>query len=267
MKREIRHMTQLAAETRNTFKENLRSKSQIGIFLSLGGDLLTECFGLCGFDWVMIDTEHSPNELDGVVRQLQVLAASPTHVIVRPAVGDAVLIKRLLDIGVMNLLIPDVRSAEQAAAVVRATRYPPNGIRGVSGNSRASRFGLDQHYADHADQNICVIIQIESVEGLERIEDIAGVPGVDVVFIGAADLAASMGRPGQSEHADVQAAVDEALATLKKLDVPSGYLGLNKMHLDRRLKDGISILGVATDTSIVLGSAIALRNSFISQAL
>ena len=255
-------VAQVHAQARNSFKDNLSVKSQIGLFLSLGGDLLTECISYCGFDWVLIDTEHSPNELDSVVRQLQVLGASATHAIVRPAAGDAILIKRLLDVGVMNLLIPDVRSAEQAAAMVAATRYPPYGVRGVSGNARASRFGLDRDYAKHADQNICVIIQIESVEGLQQIKEIARVPGVDAVFIGAADLAASMGYLGRSDAPPVQASVDGALATLKAMNVPSGYLGMDKDQLQRRFHDGVSILGVATDTAIVLQGAMALRKAF-----
>ncbi len=248
--------------SRNEFKLRLVDGPQLGLFSSLGGALLTELFAACGFDWILIDTEHSPNELGDVVQQLQILNGSRTSAIVRPAHGDPVLIKRLLDVGVRTILIPDVRSADQAAAVVRATRYPPHGIRGVSGNSRASLYGLNSRYGAEAHREICLLLQIESVEGANNLEEIAAVEGVDGIFIGAADLAASMGHLGHAGHPEVQTCVSRILATLKKIGMPAGYLTTDENEYRARAAEGIAIIGIATDTSIITQRALELISKY-----
>lgn len=250
--------------THNRFKERLGKHPQIGMFSSLGGGLLLELFAVCGFDWILIDTEHSPTETPGIVTQLQILAASDTHAIVRPPSHDAIHLKRLLDIGVQNFLIPDVRSAEEALDIVAATRYPPHGKRGVSGNSRATRFGLDATYVQHADNAICLLLQIESVEGLHNLTHIAGVAGVDGIFLGPADLAASMGHPGDTGHPEVVAAIDDALARLRALGKPSGLLAVTEADRERRSGDRIDVFGIATDTAIITNGTLDLINRHAS---
>lgn len=250
--------------THNRFKERLGKHPQIGMFSSLGGGLLLELFAACGFDWIVIDTEHSPTETPGIVMQLQILSASDTHAIVRPPSHDAVYLKRLLDIGVQNLLIPDVRSAEEALAIVAATRYPPHGKRGVSGNSRAARFGLDATYIRHAGDAVCLLLQIESVEGLENLAHIAGVVGVDGIFLGSADLAASMGHPGDTGHPEVVAAIDDAFARLRALGKPTGLLVVTEADRERRLGDRIDVFGISTDTAIIANGTLDLTSRYAS---
>ncbi|WP_414447116.1 HpcH/HpaI aldolase/citrate lyase family protein [Burkholderia sp. 22PA0099] len=250
--------------THNRFKEQLGKRAQIGMFSTLGGGLLLELLGACGFDWILIDTEHSPSETPDIVAQLQILAASPTSAIVRPPSHDPIYLKRLLDIGVENLLVPDVRFVDEAIQIVAATRYPPFGRRGVSGNSRAARFGLDAGYLRRADENVCLLLQIESVDGLANLERIAEIPGVDGIFLGAADLAASMGHLGEPGHPAVVAAIDEALATLRRLGKPSGFLAVNEVERERRLHDAIDVFGITSDTALITRGARDLVKRFAS---
>lgn len=242
----------------NTFKHDLTRRQQLGMFSTLAGNLLTEVFGACGFDWILIDTEHSPNELPDVIGQLQALAPLPANAIVRPAWNEMVAIKRLLDAGVQTLLIPYVQTAEEAAAAVSYTRYPPQGLRGVSGSSRGAGYGLIPGYFDKVQNEICVLVQIETRQGLDNLETIAAVPGVDGVFIGPADLSASLGHLGNAKHPEVQAILDETFARLKKLGKPSGYLTTDEADARRRIEQGVSFIGVGTDTSIITRGATSL---------
>jgi 4-hydroxy-2-oxoheptanedioate aldolase len=239
----------------NHFKARLRQRPQIGMFSSLGGGPLLELFAHCGFDWIMLDTEHSPFDLHEVVGQLQVLSNTTTSAIVRPPSHSRIAIKRLLDAGAQTLLIPDVRTADQALHIVASAHYPPVGERGVSGNSRASRYGLVADYLPRAAEQLCLLLQIESAVGMENLERIASTPGVDGIFVGPADLAASMGHLGDTTHPDVLRAIDNAFATLRRLGKPSGYLSLDEAELDRRAAEGIEVLGIATDTAIIAQGA------------
>lgn len=242
----------------NRFKQALSQRQQIGMFSTLASNTLTELFAGCGFDWILLDTEHSPNDMGEVIAQLQAMSRFEVSAVVRPAWSDMVLVKRLLDAGAQTLLIPCVQSAEEAAAAVSYTRYPPQGVRGVSGSSRAACYGLDTGYLKNAASELCVIVQIETVEGLRNLEAIAAVEGVDAVFIGPADLAASMGHIGNGQHPEVQAAVDDAFRRLKAIGKPAGYLTLNEDEAQRRAAEGVEMLGVATDTSIITRGARAL---------
>lgn len=242
----------------NRFKQALQQRQQIGMFSTLASNTLEELFAGCGFDWILLDTEHSPNDLVEVIAQLQAMSRFEVSAIVRPAWSDMVLVKRLLDAGAQTLLFPSVQSAEEAAAAVSYTRYPPHGVRGVSGSSRAACYGLDTDYLQRAQAEICVIVQIETVEGLRNLESIAAVEGVDAVFIGPADLAASMGHIGNGQHPEVQAAVDDAFARLRRVGKPAGYLTLNEAEARRRIAAGVEMVGVATDTSIITRGAKAL---------
>ncbi len=242
----------------NTFLRRLRARQQmIGLFATLGSPTLTEQLAGTGFDWILLDTEHSPNETPDLIAQLQALAAFEVAALVRPAWNDPVLIKRVLDAGAQSLLIPYVETADAAADAVRATRYPPAGIRGVSSGSRAAGYGQNTDYLRTADEQICVLVQIETPRALDNLEAIAAVPGVDGVFIGPNDLAASLGHLGEATHPDVLTAVDDAFDRLAAVGAASGYLTANPAEARRVAAKGVHVMGVATDTSIVNAGAAA----------
>lgn len=245
----------------NRFKRDLGKRQMLGVWSTLASAALTEMFAQLGFDWLLIDTEHSPNEPGDVVAQLQLLAALPAEPIVRPAWNDMVLVKRLLDFGAQTLLFPYVQNAEEAARAVSYTRFPPDGIRGVSGSSRAAAYGLIPDYFAKVQQEICVIVQIETVEALADIEKIAAVDGVDAVFIGPADLAAAMGHLGNAQHPEVQAAIDGGFRRLKAMGKPAGYLTNNEAEAQRRIAQGIEFIGIGNDTAIVTRGARSLLSA------
>jgi 4-hydroxy-2-oxoheptanedioate aldolase len=250
------------AEVRtNRFKRDLGKRQQLGIFSTLASPALAEMFAHLGFDWLLLDTEHSPNEPADIIAQLQAMAPHPAEPIVRPAWNDMVLVKRWLDFGVQSLLFPYVQNADEAARAVSYTRYPPHGVRGVSGSSRAAAYGLIPDYFAKVRKEICVIVQIETIEALAQMEEIAAVDGVDAVFIGPADLAASLGHLGNTQHPDVQAAIDDGFRRLKAIGKPAGYLTNNEDEAIRRVKQGIDFVGVANDTTIITRGARALLSS------
>jgi 4-hydroxy-2-oxoheptanedioate aldolase len=243
----------------NQFKRALLArKQQLGIFSTLGSHNLVELLAGCGFDWLLLDTEHSPSDMPEIVSQLQAMAAFPSSAIVRPAWLDMVLVKRYLDAGAQSLLFPCIQNADEAAAAVSFTRYPPRGVRGVSGSTRAASYGLNGNYFRTAEDQICVLVQIETQQGLNNLDAIARVDGVDGVFIGPTDLAASMGHIGDALHPEVLAAIDDAFARLRRLGVPAGYLTLNEQEASRRIAQGVEFVGVATDTSIITRGAKGL---------
>lgn len=242
----------------NHFKRDLHRRQQIGLFSTMASPMLAELLAACGYDWLLIDTEHSPNELPNVIDHMRAISAHGVAPIVRPAWSDMILVKRVLDAGAQSLLFPYVQTPEEAALAVSYTRYPPQGVRGVSGSSRAAGYGLVPNYLKTATDEICVIVQIENGEALDQIEQIAAVDGVDAVFIGPADLAASLGHLGDTQHPTVQKAIDEGFARLKRIGKPSGYLTTNDAEAKRRLADGVSFVGVGTDTSVITRAATAL---------
>jgi 4-hydroxy-2-oxoheptanedioate aldolase len=242
----------------NLFKQRLGKTQQIGYFATLGSAALTEMLAACGFDWVLIDTEHSPIELPDVIDHMRAIERSNVPALVRPAWNDTVLIKRILDQGAQTLLIPYVDSPAEAAAAVSAIRFPPHGVRGVSGSSRSSNYGLETDYFKRAEAELCLIVQIESTKALDRIEEIAAVPGVDAIFIGPSDLAASMGHLGNAQHPEVQAAIDNGFRRLKKAGKASGYLTGNEDEFRRRLADGVDFISFATDAVFIRNAARAL---------
>jgi 2-keto-3-deoxy-L-rhamnonate aldolase RhmA len=242
----------------NRFKRDLGKRQMLGLFSTLASPALTEMFAQLGFDWILIDTEHSPNEPGDVVAQLQVMESLAAEPIVRPAWNDMILVKRLLDFGAQTLLFPYVQNAADAERAVSFTRYPPDGVRGVSGSSRAAAYGLIPDYFTKIQKEICVIVQIETTEALAEIERIAAVDGVDAVFIGPADLAASMGHLGNTQHPEVQAAIDDGFRRLKAIGTPAGYLTNNEGEAVRRVAQGIDFVGIANDTTIVTRGARSL---------
>jgi 4-hydroxy-2-oxoheptanedioate aldolase len=248
----------MTCHPRNLFKARLRQRQQIGFFSTMGSPGLTELMAGCGFDWVLIDTEHSPVELPDVIAHLRAVNAPDVAALVRPAWNDMVTIKRVLDQGAQTLLIPYVENAGEARAAVSHTRFPPNGVRGVSGSSRSSNYGLDKDYFAAAEREICVIVQIESMGALSRIEEIASVEGVDAVFIGPSDMAASMGHIGNPQHPEVQAAIDDGFLRLKAIGARTGYLTGNEDEFRRRLADGVDFISYATDAVIVRNATLKL---------
>ena len=242
----------------NVFKKNLGHKQQLGIWSTLGAASVAELLLNCGFDWVLIDTEHSPNELPGVIEHLRVAQAAGVPAVVRPPWNDPVLVKRLMDQGAQSLLFPYVQNASEAAAAVSSTRFPPHGNRGVSGNSRGAGYGIWPDYFKRYVDEVCVAVQIETVEALDQLEEIATVPGVDAVFIGPADLAAAMGHLGNAQHPIVQSAIDSAFARLKALKKPSGYLTTSESEVERRIAQGIDFVSVSTDSALLSRAASGL---------
>ena len=210
---------------RNNFKHALAAgKSQIGLWSSLSNSYCVEVIAGAGYDWILIDTEHSPADLENVLRQLQAAAPYATEAVVRVPWNDMVTIKRVLDIGARSLLIPYVQTEEEARNAVAYTRYPPKGVRGVAGTTRATRFGRIKGYAKQAHTELCVLVQIETELGLKNLEAIAAVEGVDGVFIGPSDLHASLGYLGESANPKVVPVIDDALRRIRKADKAPGIL-------------------------------------------
>jgi 4-hydroxy-2-oxoheptanedioate aldolase len=250
---------------RNAFKAGLAcGQRQIGLWSSLCSNIVAEIIGDSGFDWILLDTEHSPNELPSLLAQMQALAASTATPIVRPAWNDAVLIKRVLDIGAQTLLIPFVQNAAEAASAVAATRYPPEGIRGITASGRAARYGRVPDYLKFAAREICVLVQVETTAALNELEAISSVTGVDGVFVGPADLSASMGHIGNPAHPEVQEAVKDAVTRLTSLSKPAGILTSNEGEARRYIEWGYLFVAVGTDLGLLARNADALARSFKS---
>lgn len=248
---------------RNLFKQALhRRELQIGLWSTLCSNVAAEVVAHSGFDWLLLDTEHSPNELPDLLGQLQAMGRSTTTPVVRAAWNDTVLIKRILDIGAQSVLLPYVQSAEEARRAVAAVRYPPRGVRGVSAGSRASNYGRIKDYLHKADEQICLLVQIETRAALEQLEAIAGVDGIDGVFIGPADLSASLGHLGDPQHADTQKALQDAGGRLRKLGKAAGILTVVEADARRFIEWGYNFVAVGIDTALLARSADALARSF-----
>ena len=250
---------------RNAFKHAIAAgKLQIGLWSSLCSNIAAEIISDSGFDWILLDTEHSPNEIPGLLSQLQAMELGTATPIIRPAWNDAVLAKRCLDIGAQTLLFPYVQNAEEAKAAVASTRYPPHGIRGVSVAARASRYGRVPGYLGKANSEICVLVQVETREAMTHLEAIAKVDGVDGVFIGPSDLAASLGHLGNPAHADVQAAIKDAVTRLKKVGKPAGILTGNEDEVRRYIEWGYLFVAVGSDVGLLAKAADTLAKKFKS---
>lgn len=249
---------------KNRFKEGLAARRhQVGIWNTMGGNTVPEVLAQSGFDWVLLDTEHSAVEPLDILSALQTLAAYPQiSPVVRPVANDPALIKRYLDLGAQSLLIPYVQTAEEAAAAVSAMRYPPKGIRGVSGLTRASRYGNVPDYIATAEAELCLIVQVETAEAMSRLDEIAGVDGVDGVFIGPADLSTSMGFFGQQDHPEVIAAIENAFARLAAMNVPSGILTLDENFSKRCIDLGTAFTAVGLDLHLLQTAAKSLHSRF-----
>jgi 4-hydroxy-2-oxoheptanedioate aldolase len=217
-----------------------------------------------GFDWLLLDTEHSPNEVTMVLGQLQAMTGGTATPVVRPAWNDPILFKRFLDIGVQSFLVPWVQNAEEARRAVASTRYPPEGIRGVATTIRANRFGRVKDYLARIHGELCVVVQLETQVALGNLEAIAAVDGVDGLFIGPSDLAADMGHLGNSAHPDVRAAIDQAIPRIVKTGKFAGILAPVEADARRWMALGCLFVAVGSDAGILARQSEALAAKFKS---
>ncbi len=246
----------------NQFKKAIKSgKPQIGIWSSLCSHISAEVLADAGFDWVLLDTEHSPNELPMVQNQMDAMLAGTTEPIVRPAWNDTVLIKRYLDVGARTLLIPYVQNVEEAKRAVAATRYPPQGVRGVSGCTRANRYGRVKDYFKRVHEEMCVLVQVETLTAMKQIEQIAAVEGVDGVFIGPNDLAADMGHLGNWQHPEVWKVMEDAAKRITKAGKAPGIL-VGEADGQRCLDMGYLFVAVGSDLVMLARGTEALAAKF-----
>jgi len=258
----------------NRFKQKLAAgEQQIGLWSVLADGYTAELIAGCGYDWLLIDAEHGPNDLRGVLAQPQGIAAAGSLLgdrqtelsqpVLRLPNGDPSLIKQYLEIGVQNLLIPMVDTADQATELVRAVRYPPHGVRGMgSGLGRSSRWGRLTDYVPASIDHICLLVQIETSLALRNVEAIAATPGVDGVLFGPADLAANLGYPEQRSHPDVIRAIKECIALAQRAGTPSGIMITDIPAAQEWLRNGISFAGVGVDSSLLIRAADDLLAHF-----
>ncbi len=253
----------------NSFKQALAARqTQIGLWLGLASAYSTEICACAGFDWLLVDGEHAPNDLASILAQLQTIAAYPaSHAIARVPVGDTTVIKQYLDLGVQTLLVPMVDTAEQAAAIVSAMRYPQDdghgGVRGMGG-ARASRWGHYPNYPQEANDQVCLLVQAESQEALNNLDAIANTPGVHGVFIGPADLSASMGYVGNSGHPVVQAAIEDAIARILKAGKAPGILTPDEKLAQHFIDLGAVFVAVGLDNNLLMRHTTSLAARFKS---
>lgn len=248
----------------NSFKAALRERRwQVGLFVGLANNLSMEILAGAGFDWLVIDAEHTPNTPASVLAQLQAAAAYPVSTLVRPMGHDPALIKQFLDAGAQSLLVPLVDDADQARALVRALRYPPEGIRGVAASlARAAHWTGIPDYVQRANDEVCLVVQVETRAGLGNLDAILGVEGVDGVFIGPADLAASLGHIGDSAHPEVRSAIEDALRRIVTSCKAAGVF-VSEPELARRYRDlGASFIAVGGDTTLLRSAAVKLAAGF-----
>lgn len=247
----------------NSFRRDLiAGRRLIGCWCALANPISTEVLGVAGFDWLLLDGEHAPNDVSTFIPQLMALKSSASAPVVRPSCNDVVEIKRLLDAGFYNFLIPFVESADDARRAVAATRYPPEGVRGVSVSQRANRYGSVSDYFQVANDNIGLMVQIESRAGVDAVEAIAAVPGVDGLFVGPSDLAAGFGQFGNPGHPEVQAAMDRVFAAARAAGKPVGILAPVEADARRYLERGATAVAVGSDLGVFRMATQALADKF-----
>lgn len=248
----------------NQFRQDLIARKKlIGCWCSLGSPITTEVMGLAGFDWLLLDGEHAPNDVLSFIPQLMALKDSASAPVVRPQWNDTVIIKRLLDAGFYNFLIPFVESADDAKRAVAATRYPPQGVRGVSVSHRSNRYGTVPEYFDVINENISVIVQIESRKAVAAIDEICAVEGVDCVFIGPSDLAAGYGYLGNPLHPEVQEAMQRIIISAKAHGKPAGILAPVEADARRYLEMGVTFVAVGSDLGVFRNASQMLRDRYL----
>ena len=255
----------------NPFKQALQNRQiQIGLWLGLADPYCAEILAGTGYDWLLIDGEHAPNDLRSVLGQLQAVASATSalagrgsHPVVRVPVGDAALIKQHLDLGAQTILVPMVDTAAQAAELVQAMRYPPEGVRGMgSALARSSRWQRYPNYIHEANAQVCLLVQAETVQAMNNLDAIAATPGIDGVFIGPADLSASMGFAGNPGHPQVQAAMQDAISRILKAGKAPGILATSEAQTRKWLAAGCLFVAVGIDTMLLTAAATELRKKY-----
>lgn len=247
----------------NSFKRALEAgRLQIGLWSILSSHVTVEIIAGSGFDWLVLDTEHAPNELPMVYSQLQAAKGGTAHPLVRVPWNDMVTLKRYLDIGVQSFLIPYVETAEEAANAVAYTRYPPKGVRGYSAAPRASGFGRIKGYPQVCEEELAVVVQIETRKGLDNIEAIAAVEGVTALFIGPGDLSAALGHVGNPKHPEVLETIESAIARIRKAGKPVGILTPDEALARRYIELGCGFVAVGSDIGILARTSEALAAKF-----
>lgn len=257
-----------SATPSNAFKQAIAAEgAQIGLWLGLADPYTAELCATGGFDWLLVDGEHGPNDLRSMLGALQAIAPYPSHPVVRIPKGDAALIKQVLEIGATTLLVPMVESADEAQALVRAMRYPPAGMRGVgSGLARSSRWGAQTGYLHEANEQVCLLVQVETASALAQIDAIAAVEGVDGVFIGPADLSASMGHLGSPGHPDVRAAIEHAFSRILAAGKAPGILATDEKLARHWIGLGARFVAVGVDATLLAQAARSLSQRFKTAA-
>jgi 4-hydroxy-2-oxoheptanedioate aldolase len=248
----------------NIFKQALQNKQpQIGLWLMLANPYATEICASCGFDWLLIDGEHSPNDVPMLLGALQAAAAYPSQAVTRVPIGDPVIIKQHLDIGAQTILVPMVDTASQAAEMVRAMRYPPQGIRGVgAGSARASRWSATPNYLQQANDEVCLLVQAETTTAIANLDAIAHTEGVDGVFFGPSDLAASLGHLGNPGHPEVQKVIEDSILRVRAAGKAPGILTADPKLARRYLELGALFVAVGIDVNVLVTHARALAASY-----
>jgi len=240
----------------NSFASGLtKQEKQIGLWVSLSNNYVAEVLAHSGYDWVLIDMEHSPNDLQTVLGQLQAFAQGDTVALVRPPWNDHVIVKRILDLGAQGLLFPMIQSVEEAELAVASTRYPPKGVRGVAGSTRATKFGRIKDYANNVEMQTPVIMQLETRSALQQAEQIANVDGVDAIFFGPADIAADISLVGQSLSDKVWELIMPVARQLIAKGVPVGTLVLDSDFASKLLNQGFSFVACGADSALLANSA------------
>jgi 2-dehydro-3-deoxyglucarate aldolase len=229
----------------------------LGTWISSASPLVAEAIGCCGFDWGVVDMEHAPLDVPGVLHLLQALSSTKMVPVVRVPWNDLVVVKRVLDAGATTVLFPFVQDADEARRAVAATRYPPDGVRGVAAMSRASRYGSVPNYLKTANQQVGAIVQVETLQALDQIEAIAAVPGVDAIFVGPADLSASMGHVGNLMHPSVMDAMGQAVQRCKAVGKPIGTLGGSPEAVAQYRAAGFDFVAVSSDIGFIMRGAQA----------
>ncbi len=235
---------------KNKFKEAIaKGEVQIGLWLSTASPYMAEMAATSDYDWLLIDGEHAPNTIQNLLGQLQAVAPYPAHPVVRPLEGDTALLKQVLDIGAQTVLVPMVDTAEDAKRVVSALRYPPVGKRGVGASiARASRWGRVSDYMAKAEEDLCLLVQVESCEALKNLDEILAVDGIDGVFIGPADLSASMGHPDDAGHPEVLKTIESCIRRIREQGKAAGFLAVDKDMALKCIEWGANFVAVAVDT-------------------
>jgi 4-hydroxy-2-oxoheptanedioate aldolase len=247
----------------NHFKRAIGAqRHQLGLWCSLASHVSAEILAGSGYDWLLLDTEHSPNDLSMVYSQLQAVMEHRVQPIVRPPWNDTVIIKRLLDAGVQTILVPMVQSAQEAGAAVAAMRYPPRGVRGFAGGSRSSRFGRIADYHTRCEDELCLLVQIETQAALDNLEAIAAVEGVDGIFIGPGDLSVSLGYLGRMNDPHVEAVILDAIKRIRACGKAPGILTANESFAHRCMENGSLFTAVGSDSGILARQSEALAQRF-----